>query len=98
MKASVVFGMTTVAAGVSWPFLEEDRLDTRSECLESIRRRRRSRLRCRRARRRVADPGSEPLPFLVGPRHPKFPARVSRDAAPFLRQRVEEEEIGRAQA
>src|SRR5437868_6219378 len=58
VKASVVFRVTPVAAGMSWPFFKEDRLDSRFESLETKGvDRRRSRLNRRRTRRTVANPG-----------------------------------------
>src|ERR1700687_5899574 len=92
MKASVVFRMTAVAAGVSWPFFQEDRLDSRFENLEIKNiRGRRSRLRRRGARRTAANPGSKHFPFRVGPRLPEYAACVYRIAARLLCQKVEQE-------
>ena len=83
--------MTTVATGVSWPFFQKDGLDLRFERLEtkSIRRLG-SRLHCRHARRRAADPGGEQLPLWIVLRRPEFAACVRRVAARLLCQRVEQ--------
>src|SRR6266446_5767619 len=85
VKTSVVFGMTTVAAGVPGPFFQEDRLDFRLEDMK-IKSTRwcGSRLRRRRRERRATDPGGEHLPFRVGLRLPKF-------TACFLCQSVEQQ-------
>src|SRR5258708_12048697 len=89
MKASVVFRMTAVAAGVSWPFFQEDRLDSRLENLKIKNiRRRRSRLHRRGTRRTTANPGSKHFPFRVALRLPEFAAFVYRIAAPLLCQRA----------
>src|SRR6266850_3269870 len=84
--------MTAVAAGVSWPFFQEDRFDSRFECLKtkSIRLRR-SRLHSGRIGRTVVNPGSEHLPFRILLRLPEFAARVNSVAARFLCQRMKQE-------
>src|SRR5437016_2191701 len=85
--------MTTVAAGVSGPFLQKDRFDARRKGLEAkdVDRRRNRRLRCRGVARTGANPGSEYLPFRILLGLPEFAACVRGVAARFLCQGVKQE-------
>src|SRR4029077_20953564 len=92
VKASVVFRMAAIAAGVSWPFFQKDRLDVRFEYFETKGVCNwRSRSHRRPVRRTVANPGSEHLPFRILLRLPEFAARVRRVAARFRCQRMKQE-------
>src|SRR6266481_2110015 len=86
--------MTTVAAGMSRPLLQENRLDAGLEELKIKSVCRGGMRDCLSGRRNpvaMADPLGKHFPFRVVLRCPKLAARVQRIAARLLRQRMKQQ-------